>query len=473
MSRKIEGKSSVTLTDEELALRQTDRGKLLFTSYQGRTCALLVRNDRLVEASFFSYKPPKIGAVYIGKVKSLARNIDACFVEIAEGEICFLPLKDAVTPYLVNRPSDGRILEGDELLVQVVRDAQKAKRASVTAHISLSNEYFVLTTGNTNVGYSLKLSDEKKSALKRSFTEMAVIRDGCLVQDYNILLSITEAEKMKREGLRPEIISFPPIGLIVRTKAGEAESAEELWKQFFSLAAQFIRLLYSAMYRNCFACLRGADSRFKTILEEFYSGIASSSYASELSGTSGEIITDRKELYDELKKYESESGRELNIRFYQDTMLSLSKLYSLEKKLENALDRHVWLKSGGFLIIEPTEALTVIDVNSGKYEAGRDADEACRKINMEAGEEVARQLRLRNLSGIIVVDFINMRSNQYRQELLHYMRELTAKDKIPTKIIDITPLGLMEITRKKINKPLQEQFCQSVHTEIRQSDTRK
>ena len=148
----------------------------------------------------------------------------------------------------------------------------------------------------------------------------------------------------------------------------------------------------------------------------------------------------------------------MNIRLYQDTLLSLSSLYSLEKKLENAFSSHVWLKSGGFLVIEPTEALTVIDVNSGKYEAGRNANETYRKINLEAGEEVARQLRLRNLSGIIIVDFINMRSGQYRQELLHYMRELTAKDRISTRIIDITPLGLMEITRKKINKPLREQF---------------
>ena len=169
MSRKIEAKPSVTLTDEEAALRKTERGKLLFTSYQGRNCALFLENDRLVEASFFSGDADKIGAIYIGRIKSLAKNMDACFVEIAGGEICFLPLQNATAPYLVNRRFDGRILEGDELLVQVVREAQKTKRASVTAHISLSNEYFVLSTGTTKVGYSLKLNDEQKNALKRTF----------------------------------------------------------------------------------------------------------------------------------------------------------------------------------------------------------------------------------------------------------------------------------------------------------------
>ncbi|MCI8798196.1 MAG: ribonuclease E/G [Lachnospiraceae bacterium] len=455
MSRKIEAKPSVTLTDEEAALRKTERGKLLFTSYQGRNCALFLENDRLVEASFFSGDADKIGAIYIGRIKSLAKNMDACFVEIAGGEICFLPLQNATAPYLVNRRFDGRILEGDELLVQVVREAQKTKRASVTAHISLSNEYFVLSTGTTKVGYSLKLNDEQKNALKRTFTEMAIIQGDSLIQDCNVLLSIAEEEKMKAEGLRPEMISLPSTGLIMRTKTGEAESAEELLRLFFSLSAQFIRLLYGAMYRNCFTCMRAAESRFKSIIDQFCSKGESSSCISKLPV---EIITDRKEMYDELKTCESERGDKLNIRLYQDTLLSLSSLYSLEKKLENAFSSHVWLKSGGFLVIEPTEALTVIDVNSGKYEAGRNANETYRKINLEAGEEVARQLRLRNLSGIIIVDFINMRSGQYRQELLHYMRELTAKDRISTRIIDITPLGLMEITRKKINKPLREQF---------------
>lgn len=455
MSRKIEAKPSVTLTDEEAALRKTERGKLLFTSYQGRSCALFLEKDRLVEAIFFSGDADKIGAIYIGKIKSLAKNMDACFVEIAGGEICFLSLRNATAPYLVNRRFDGRILEGDELLVQVVRDAQKTKKASVTAHLSLSNEYFVLSTGTTKVGYSLKLSNERKNALKRVFTERALIQDDCLIQGRESLLSIAEAEKMKAEGLRPEIISLPSIGLIIRTRAGEAESARVLLQHFFSLSAQLIRLLYGAMYRNCFTCMRAAENRFKGIIEQFCFEGESSSCISNLPV---EIVTDRKEMYDELKTYESERGDKLNIRFYQDTFLSLSSLYSLEKKLENALSSHVWLKSGGFLVIEPTEALTVIDVNSGKYVAGRDADETFRKINLEAAEEVARQLRLRNLSGIIIVDFINMRSGQYRQELLYHMKELTAKDRISTRIIDITPLGLMEITRKKINKPLREQF---------------
>ncbi len=118
----------------------------------------------------------------------------------------------------------------------------------------------------------------------------------------------------------------------------------------------------------------------------------------------------------------------------------------------------VWLKCGGCLIIDNTEALTVIDVNSGKCEAGTDSGTAYHKINLEAAEEVARQLRLRNLSGIIIVDFINMQSARDNRNLLHYLRELTARDRVLTKVVDITALGLVEITRQKISKPLREQF---------------
>ena len=178
-----------------------------------------------------------------------------------------------------------------------------------------------------------------------------------------------------------------------------------------------------------------------------------------------EIITDQETLYPQLKEYCDSYGAaakevhsRVKVRLYQDKMFPLSVLYSIDKKLGVALDSRVWLKSGGYLVIEPTEALTVIDVNSGKYEAGKNPEDAYRKINQEAAREIALQLRLRNLSGIIIVDFINMESVQDNKELLAYLRTLVKSDRVSTTIVDITALGLVEITRKKINKPLREQF---------------
>ena len=118
----------------------------------------------------------------------------------------------------------------------------------------------------------------------------------------------------------------------------------------------------------------------------------------------------------------------------------------------------MWLKSGGYLVIEPTEALTVIDVNSGKYEASKDSEETALHINMEAAKEIALQLRLRNLSGIIIVDFINMAREDSRSQVLSLLKRRTADDRLQTTVVDMTPLGLVEITRKKKNKPLWEQF---------------
>ena len=146
------------------------------------------------------------------------------------------------------------------------------------------------------------------------------------------------------------------------------------------------------------------------------------------------------------------------MRLYQDSMLSLSALYGIEGKLKPALETRIWLKSGGYLVIEPTEALTVIDVNSGKCEDGKNPEDTYRSINLEAAEEVAFQLRLRNLSGIIIVDFINMQSPGDNAQLLYVLKSLVKRDKVKTTVVDMTPLGLVEITRKKISKPLREQL---------------
>ena len=143
---------------------------------------------------------------------------------------------------------------------------------------------------------------------------------------------------------------------------------------------------------------------------------------------------------------------------YDDPDISLRLLYSLERGIDEALDTRVWLKCGGYLVIEPTEAMTVIDVNSGKNESKKMGEETYYQVNAEAAEEVARQLRLRNLSGIIIVDFINMAEKENRQKLLEYLKTLTTQDPQHPRIVDMTPLGLVEITRKKSHPTLAEQW---------------
>lgn len=452
MSRKIEPKSSVGLTEEEIQLRQTDGCKLLFTSYHGQNCALLIQNDRLAEAMFFPKEPSKIGAIYIGKVKNVVKNIDACFVEIANGELCFLPMKSAATFLLLNRQHDGRILEGDELLVQVVRDAQKSKQASVTTQISLSNDYFVISMGSKRVSYSTKLSGRQKDSLEAILQEQGILdsqTDGRLTQDCTVLLSEEEAGKLRQEGAALDLFELPSTGIIVRTKAEEdTENAEELMKYFHELFVKYFRLLYLARYRRCFTCLKEAETEVASAIQQF---------TGHAEANSIEIITDQRALYEQLKNYGQENGVTLNLRFYADDMLSLSALYSLESKLKTALSSKVWLKSGGYLVIEPTEALTVIDVNSGKCESGKEAQDTYLRINLEAAKEVAFQLRLRNLSGIIIVDFINMRSQDDNNMLLQTLKKYVKQDRITT-IVDMTPLGLVEITRKRTSKPLREQL---------------
>ena len=141
---------------------------------------------------------------------------------------------------------------------------------------------------------------------------------------------------------------------------------------------------------------------------------------------------------------------------YEDENLPLMKLYRLESVLKSATDRRVWLKSGGYLVIEPTEALTVIDVNTGKYTGKKTPAETILKINLEAACETARQLSLRNLSGIIIVDFIDMESKEDQETLMRVLGEEISQDPVKTVLVDMTRLGLVELTRKKVRRPLHE-----------------
>ena len=171
-----------------------------------------------------------------------------------------------------------------------------------------------------------------------------------------------------------------------------------------------------------------------------------------------EIITDDAVLYQELKTYCSTKLPELSerVRLYEDTKFPLTAVYSMKKWLEISLSECVWLPSGGYLLIQPTEALTVIDVNSGKFSKKTSAEETYLQLNEEAAKEIAAQLRLRNLSGIIVADFVDMKRQEHRDRLMQTLRRYCRLDPVKTTVVDMTKLNLVEITRQRSTKPLHE-----------------
>ena len=176
--------------------------------------------------------------------------------------------------------------------------------------------------------------------------------------------------------------------------------------------------------------------------------------------TADEILTDDRELFEQMTEYFQENQPEdtAKLRFYEDRLLPMEKLYSLDCHLKEALGERVWLKSGGYLVIQPTEALTVIDVNTGKFDGNKNQQDTFLKINLEAAREIAREIRLRNLSGIIVVDFINMDAAENRKLLMEEFASWLKRDPIKTTLVDMTALELVEVTRKKLRKPLLDQF---------------
>ena len=233
-----------------------------------------------------------------------------------------------------------------------------------------------------------------------------------------------------------------PHSLIVRTNAAGA-SPEELETEYRKLLSDYQKLAATFYFRTCYSILM--------LPKKFYENAINHLYQEEL----GEIITDEKKIFEELQQlYAGNPDILSKIRFYENDAISLGTLYSFETQIQRAISERVWMKSGAYLIIQPTEALTVIDVNSGKNTSGKNAEEYYYKINLEAAAEISRQLRLRNISGIVIVDFINMAKEEQRKELMHQFRLSLKEDPVPVRLVDITKLGLVELTRKKERKTL-------------------
>lgn len=366
-----------------------------------------------------------IGNIYVGRVQNIVKNIEAAFVEIDKGLVCYLPLSDLKHPVFTNRTGNNGnkwpekpLCIGDELLVQVTRDALKTKQAAVSTNLSVSGDYLVLNHGESGIGISGKIKGEKREKIK----------------EY--------AAKLKQN---TENKSTSECQIVFRTNVEtlDAEDFDKIDAELEQINQVYERMLSVANYRPAFTKLYSGPYLYS--LDQIYQSMYD------------EIITDQEDIFKELGELKGQNKVEAKIRLYQDENLSLANLYSLESRLKEAVETRIWLKSGGYLVIEPTEALTVIDVNTGKYDAKTvSMEETVLNINLEAAKEVAHQLMVRNLSGIIIVDFINMDTDAHNTLVLNALKTAVANDCLKTNVIGFTKLGLVELTRKKKNKPLKD-----------------
>ena len=332
-----------------------------------------------------------VGNIYCGYVKDIVSNINAAFIEFGEGNIGFLPLKGL-----------KRALKcGEKILVQVSGDKVKTKDYLLTWKINLPEKDLVLTVGGTDINVSKKITDNVKRNELKNY--LKPLKNEC----YGFILR-TSSENSDMEN-----ILF------------QAHILEKKYSQIvnkFSFSAP-----KSLLYKN---------DRIINMSMEF------------ITKYGGSIITDNTNINNILQ------NNNISVAFNDDDKISLCNKYALGSHIKEALGKKVWLKSGAYLVIEYTEAMTVIDVNTGKAQLHSNREETFEKINLQAAYEICRQIRIRNISGTIVVDFINMASAKSYDVLLLEMQKFVNKDYTCCTIYGFTKLGLMEISRQKQEKPL-------------------
>lgn len=360
------------------------------------------------------------GNIYLGRVQNVLPGMEAAFIDIGTPKNAVLYRGDVqYDAEDIEEKGPARIEQilkaKQSIICQVTKNPIGAKGARLTQEVSLPGRFVVLIPNSTTYGISKRLADNERKRLR-----------GIL------------------DKARP-----PGHGIIVRT-AAEGVTAEEIERDVARLENQWQRIAALAKKSQAPALLyREPDMALRVIREEFnkdYRG----------------VVIDDKALYEDVRDYVASISPALADRVeYFDPGSSELTLYErqhVHEQIHKALDRKVWLPSGGSLIIEHTEALTVIDVNTGKNVGTSNLEETVYRNNLEAAVEVARQLRLRDIGGIVVIDFIDMEIRKNREDVINVFREALALDKTRTQVFDISELGLVEMTRKRIGEGLLESF---------------
>lgn len=370
---------------------------------------MLVQDGILIERHDENEKFKTIeGNIYIGKVQNVFQGMQAAFVNVGTDKNAFihlkdiLPKQDIVKNEKVNTTENIKdlIKPGDPILVEIKRDSTSKKGPRVSTHISLTGRFIVLLPNSPFITISQKITDYKERERLTEITKKYLPENmGAIIRTVS-------------ENTSEEIIKSDIERMLKKWNNIVNVDIEEYPKEIYDVGGILIKVLTDLIDSNL-----------------------------------DRIIVNTKNDYEKIKQYLEESQIDISLELKENNILTL---YNLEKQLEKSESRKIWLKCGGFITIDKTEALTAIDVNSGKYVGETNLESTAYLVNKEAAIEIAKQLRLRDIGGIIIIDFIDMHKNENKEKIIEKMKETTKLDRSKVQIEGFTKLNLMELTRKHI-----------------------
>lgn len=392
----------------------------LFISQKGSNKKIaLVENGKMQE--YYEEKDDENhleGNIYLAKVKDVLPGMQAAFVDIGEEKNTFIHLKDILPKASNITGNKNEILDkydirdyikkNDNILVQIKKDSTSNKGARITKDIHIVGRFVILVANNQFITSSKKIQDEGERKRLISIAQN-------LLKEFNV----------------------QQLGLIIRTSA-QSKSEEIIKKDIINVMERWNKILEQSK--------KVEDSDIPQVLQKSETIIQKILLDLVDNGLENVVVNDKRN-YEFIKKYLTEiMGEEyIKLEYKNDDILKKYDLYDQIEKLQN---RKIWLKCGGFITIDKTEALTAIDVNSGKYTGKGNLEQTVLKVNMEASEEIAKQLRLRDIGGIIVIDYIDMEEENSKMIVIKELQNYLKKDRAKTQIMEFTKLNLLEMTRK-------------------------
>lgn len=397
--------------------------KRIVVRYESEASSVaLVEDGRLAE--FFVEQPgerERAGNIYKGKIVNVLPGMQAAFVDIGLKKNAFLYIDDLLPVHMDKKPKvkpsiTELVKEGQEILVQVRKEPLGTKGARVTTHFTIPGRWVVLLPEADYVAVSRKIeSEQERQRLKQIGSQIKRHGDGAIIR--------TVAENESQEALAKDMGMLDDIWTGIKRRAADSIAPALLYRDL-GMVPRLLRDLFS-------------ESVEELVIDDGRS-------ATEIGSL---ICSMAPELQDRIKVYDGPD--------------SVFRHYRIDEQLERSFRRKVWLENGSYLVVDPTEALTVIDVNTGKYTGTVDLEQTVFDTNMEAAEEIARLLRLRDMGGMIIVDFIDMAEEKHRRLVTDKLEHCMKKDRTKVQVVGWTKLGLVEITRKKVRPNLDELLTES------------